>query len=258
MYRFDVEKATSDCINWIKNWIINNGNNYTKAVIGISGGKDSTVCAKLLCEALGKDRVIGVMMPNGEQKDISDSIEVCKLLGIDSYTINISEAFNALSRNIVHDNDPYSIFAETEQNETNTPARLRMTALYSLGALIGNCRVVNTGNLSEEVLGYSTYGGDGFGDFAPIIHLTTEEVVAIGDHLGLPYNLTHKTPSDGMCGKSDEDNLGFTYHEVNELIRNNIQGEHKEEILKKYRANKFKTDNIRLPYFDPELPNYIN
>lgn len=263
MYEFNVEMQTKQLIKWIQDWIHENGNDNTKVVIGISGGKDSTVCAKLLCEALGKDRVIGIMMPNGEQKDISDSIKVCEFLDIKNYMVNISKALYNLTMDILTamNKQPRNISDSvdiTSQYSTNTPARIRMTTLYGIGAMIGNCLVVNTCNLSEDVLGYSTFYGDSAGDFSLLSKLTTEEVVAIGDYLGLPYNLTHKTPSDGMCGKSDEDNLGFTYHEVNELIRNNVKGENYSKIMNKYKWNKFKTDIIRLPSYDPNLPNYFD
>ena len=269
-YNFDVKKITAEVIGWIQKWIQKNGNDETKVVIGVSGGKDSSVTSALLVKALGKDRVIGVMMPNGEQKDISDSQTLVNHLGITNYTVNIAAAYEGLQsaftaagivqidENIIFDenkkliNDSFSpVF------RTNTPARLRMTTLYGIGAQIGNCRVVNTCNLSEDLVGYSTFYGDAAGDFAPINKLTTEEVVAIGDYLGLPSSLTHKAPSDGMCGKTDEDNLGFTYHEVNELARKNVKGPNADKILTKYKANLFKVKIIALPCYRPDLPLFL-
>ena len=141
-----------------------------------------------------------------------------------------------------------------ENYRTNTPARIRMTTLYGIGAILGNAMVANTCNLSEDVMGYSTFYGDSAGSFAPICKLTTDEVVALGDFAGLPKEITHKAPSDGMCGKTDEDNLGWTYHEVNELIRENKKGKHYEKIIERWKKNKFKLDIIRLPCFIPELP----
>lgn len=253
-YEFNVKMQTQLCIDWIRKWFKENGNDETKAVIGISGGKDSTVTAGLLVEALGKDRVIGVLMPNKKQADIEDSIRVVNHLGITHYTINIGSAFSALSNEIEAE---LSVMERTPMYDTNTPARLRMVTLYGIGAMIGNCRVANTCNLSEDKLGYSTFYGDSAGDFAPLSHLTTEEVVAIGDYLKLPEDLVHKTPSDGMCGKSDEDNLGFTYKEVNELIRLGKPGPNHTAIVRKFNANKFKVEIIRLPYYDPYLPDFL-
>ena len=269
-YNFDVKKITAEVIGWIQEWIQKNGNDETKVVIGVSGGKDSSVTSALLVKALGKDRVIGVMMPNGEQKDIYDSQTLVNHLGITNYTVNIAAAYEGLQsafaaagivqidENIIFDenkkliNDSFSpVF------RTNTPARLRMTTLYGIGAQIGNCRVVNTCNLSEDLVGYSTFYGDAAGDFAPINKLTTEEVVAIGDYLGLPSSLTHKAPSDGMCGKTDEDNLGFTYHEVNEFARKNVKGPNADKILAKYKANLFKVKIIALPCYRPDLPLFL-
>ena len=251
-YNFDVEKHAKAVIEWIKKWISENGNESTKVVIGVSGGKDSTVTSKLLCEALGKDRVIGVMMPNGTQADISDSQMLCNLLGIEHYTINIAEGYKGLTSEIQSKfNDEkysYNVY------KTNTPARLRMTTLFGIAAIVGNAMVVNTCNLSEDVMGYSTFYGDSAGCFSPLCKLTTEEVVAIGDYLGLPQNLTHKAPSDGMCGKTDEDNLGWTYHEVNETVRKGIKGPHYDAIVKRWNRMKYKIDIICLPSYNPELP----
>lgn len=252
-YEFDVEKTTKECIEWIRKWFDENGKDCN-AIIGISGGKDSTVTAALCVEALGRDRVIGVMMPNGVQKDIDDSIKVVKHLGIaeKSMTINIGTTVNALSLELrVAMRQSLS-----EQTTTNMPARVRMTVLYAVAQTM-NGRVLNTCNLSEDVVGYATLFGDSCGSVSALSKLTTEEIMQIGDYLGLPYELVHKTPSDGLQSKTDEDNLGFTYHEINELVRKGEKGEHFEEIMSKYNKNKFKTDIIRIPSFDPGLPNCI-
>lgn len=272
-YNFDVAKITDEVVAWIQKWISDNGNKLTKVIVGVSGGKDSSVVSALMVKALGKDRVIGVMMPNGEQKDISDSQTLVSYLGIKNYTVNIAKAYQGIQSafadagvvgncgdagsNSVKDGGQITNDSFSPVFRTNTPARLRMTTLYGIGAQIGNCRVVNTCNLSEDLVGYSTFYGDAAGDFAPINKLTTEEVVAIGDYLGLPSSLTHKAPSDGMCGKTDEDNLGFTYHEVNELARKNIKGENAEKILAKYKANLFKVKIINLPCYRPDLPLFL-
>ena len=251
-YDFNTEMIYNSCVSWIKEWFSKTAGPKTKAVIGISGGKDSALTAKLLVDALGKDRVFGVMLPNGEQKDIDDSKKVCDFLGIENITVNIKNAYKGLTDEI-NQYLPDSDFSY-ENYKTNTPARLRMTTLYGIGALLGNAMVVNTCNLSEDVMGYSTFYGDSAGSFAPICKLTTDEVVALGDFAGLPKEITHKAPSDGMCGKTDEDNLGWTYHEVNELIRENKKGPHYEKIIERWKKNKFKLDIIRLPCFVPELP----
>lgn len=246
-----MKKLTADCIEWIKKYF--KETNGRKAVIGISGGKDSTVVAGLCVAALGKDNVIGVEMPNGVQSDIADSDQIIKHLGINSLVVNINYAFMNLANQI----NERSL---SSQAEINMPPRLRMTVLYGVAQNIGG-RVANTCNLSEDTVGYATIFGDSSGDFAPLAHLTTEEIVEIGDDLGLPYSLVHKTPSDGLCGKTDEDNLGCTYHEINELIRKGVKGPNYDLIIKKYKANKFKTDMIRIPAFEPNnpaLPNHIH
>lgn len=245
------EKLRTQAVEWIRHYMKSTGGR--KAVIGISGGKDSTVAAALCVEALGKENVIGVMMPNGVQADIKDSEKIIKHLGIDSLVVDIQYAY----MNLVNQINEHHI---TSQAQINMPPRLRMTVLYGVSQNIGG-RVVNTCNLSEDTTGYSSLYGDSAGDFSPLSRLTTEEIVGIGDALGLPYDLVHKTPSDGLCGLTDEDNLGFTYHEINELIRKGVKGPHYDEIIKKYKANKFKTEIIRIPAFEPTnpiLPNHIH
>lgn len=213
MKTVDIKEAHKKIVDYIKFWFADKGS--APVVIGISGGKDSTICAALLAEALGKDRVIGAMMPNGIQKDISDSEKVIELLGIKRALINIEGAYEALRQQFLsdgHNPDDKPLYT------TNTPARLRMTTLYGIAAIYGGF-VCNTGNASEGYIGYSTKWGDCTGDFGLLCGLTKTEVVALGDELGLPKELVHKMPSDGMCGKSDEDNLGFTYEQLDRFIR---------------------------------------
>ena len=203
---------------WIRNWFELNGPKAS-AVIGISGGKDSTIIAKLLVDALGKDRVVGVMMPNGEQKDISDSKRVINLLGIKNYTVNIEKAYqgllDALEKPSIGDN-----IIPSNDTKINIGPRLRMTTLYAIAQSLPNGgRVCNTCNASEDYVGYSTKYGDSAGDFSPCSEYLVTEMLQIGDALGLPYELIHKTPSDGLCGKTDEDNLGFTYAELDNYIQ---------------------------------------
>lgn len=262
-YYFDVAKQTESCVNWIREWFNANGNAATRSVIGISGGKDSTVTAALLVKALGAQRVVGVMLPCGNQVDIADSKKVIENLGIDSYEINIGDTYKALTeqmRVVSKNGDAFP----PDGYSTNTPARLRMAALYGVGAILGNCRVVNTGNLSEGVQFYYTIYGDHSGDFAPIEQFTTEEVMAIGDYLGLPYDLVHKTPSDGMSLKEDgtlkgdEEKLGVSYSDINRVIRLGDKSlESFETIMNNYNRSKFKEALIHFPHYEPDLPNYF-
>lgn len=216
-------QLTKDVIEFIRKQY--DGNSDGKAIIGISGGKDSTIAAALCVEALGADRVIGVMMPNGVQADIADSAEVCSILGIESHYIDIAHSCWGLTVEIANalfgENKEVQPVCEVVNNKmyaTNTPARIRMTTLYAVAAFYPNSRVVNTCNFSEDYVGYSTKFGDAAGDFSPLGRLTVREVLQIGDDLGIPYELVHKTPSDGMCGKTDEDNLGFTYEELDSFL----------------------------------------
>lgn len=243
-----MKTLTRNVVNWTKS--ILEKNRQTKVVIGISGGKDSSVVAAICAKAIGPENVIGVMMPNGEQKDIADSQSLIAHLGIKSTTVNIGNAFNDLCNAI---NLGVELSYDTK---TNLPARLRMSTLYAVAQTVGGF-VANTCNLSEDTVGYATLYGDNAGSFAPISKLTTEEVMEIGDDLGLPFELVHKVPIDGLQPKTDEDKLGFTYHEVNELIRKGIKGKNADKIMDMYRKNKFKLDIVRIPYFDPHLPNAI-
>ena len=211
---------TEAIINWVRERFkdIPDG----KAIIGISGGKDSTIAAALCVEALGATRVVGVMMPQGIQKDIADSIEVCKLLGIINFTIDIGGAVNALCHSFDMEVDYDRSILNNPMVKTNLPARIRMATLYTVAAFYPNSRVVNTCNASEDYVGYSTKYGDAAGDFSPLGGLTVREVLEIGDDLGLPKHLVHKAPSDGMCGKTDEDNLGFTYEQLDNYIEGKV------------------------------------
>lgn len=211
----NAEKVIEDITEWIKKYFEENGTPDTKAVLGISGGKDSSIAAALCVKALGKERVIGVLMPQGEQADIDCSRKLVEFLGIENYTINIGSTVNALLDEISAD------MTLTRQAEINTPARIRMTTVYAVAACM-NGRVVNTCNLSEDWIGYSTKFGDSAGDFSPLSDLTVTEVVKIGDALGLPYELVHKVPIDGLSGKTDEENFGFTYEILDKYIRGEI------------------------------------
>jgi len=234
MYRFNAKHASEQCINWIREWFEENGKGCN-AVLGISGGKDSSVVAALCCKALGNDRVIGVLMPKGEQFDIDYSIDLCNELGIKYYTINIEEAVNGVYNAIG------SSFEVSNQSKVNLPPRIRMSVVY-LVAQSFNGRVANTCNLSEDWVGYSTRYGDSVGDFSPLSCFTVQEVKAIGREIGLSEKFIEKTPIDGLCGKTDEDNLGFSYLTLDKYIREGIEPEKdiKEKIDRLHRINQFK------------------
>lgn len=210
---FNPEKEIENITEWIRQWFAANGPT-ANAVIGLSGGKDSTIVAHLLVRALGKDRVIGVLMPDGEQKDIDDSKRVVELLGIKSYVVNIHPAVEAAKEML-----KTAGVEPAKDAIINTPPRIRMATLYAVAQSVPNGgRVANTCNRSEDYVGYSTKYGDAAGDFSPCSDFTVTEMRLIGDALGIPKELTHKTPSDGLSGMSDEDKLGFTYDELDKYI----------------------------------------
>lgn len=216
----DPKKTKDEVVQWIRDYFTENGPECS-AVIGISGGKDSTIVAALCVEALGKDRVFGVMMPNGIQADIKDSIQVVKALGISSVTVNISGAYSKLMAAVGSGLED----GVSEQTKVNLPPRLRMATLYAVAqSLPSGGRVANTCNMSEDYVGYSTKFGDSAGDFSPLANLMVHEVCQIGYELPVPRELVDKTPADGLCGKTDEDNLGFTYAQLDDYIVNGTCG----------------------------------
>ena len=242
---FDALKIKNECVEWIRDFFEKNGKGCN-AVLGISGGKDSSIAAALCVEALGRDRVIGVLMPKGEQHDIDMAYLLVNHLGIKHYEVNIKDAVEGILNAFPSD------LVLSEMSKVNLPPRIRMATVYAVSQSV-NGRVVNTCNLSEDWVGYSTRYGDSVGDFSPMSNLTVTEVKEIGHLLGLPYELVEKTPIDGLCGKTDEENLGFTYAELDVYIRTGkIDDPAKKELIdRKHKANLFKLE--LMPSFKPEI-----
>lgn len=245
---FDANKAVDHIVKWIQDWFEINGKGCN-AVIGISGGKDSTITAALLVKALGKDRVIGVMMPNKVFRDYNSGKRVCRCLGIDYNVICIDTSYDSILDELYKCSIDVSI-----QTSINLPARLRMATLYAVSQSV-NGRVANTCNLSEDWVGYSTRYGDSVGDFSPLSNYTVTEVRQIGKALGLPDEFVYKVPSDGLCGKTDEDNLGFTYDVLDKYIRTGECEDKgvKAKIDELHERNKFKLELMQsCPYYVQE------
>jgi NAD+ synthase len=245
MAMFDAKRIKDDCVAWIRDFFEKNGKGCN-AVLGISGGKDSPVAAALCVEALGAERVVGVLMPNGVQGDIDCAYALVNHLGIRHFEVNIKAGFDGILSAMPKD------LPLSEQARNNLSPRLRMATVYAVSQCC-NGRVVNTCNLSEDFVGYSTRYGDSVGDFSPLSRLTVAEVKEIGYELGLPRELVDKTPIDGLCGKTDEDNLGFTYAELDRYIRTGeIDDLEKKELIdRKHKANLFKLE--LMPVFEPKL-----
>ena len=233
---FDAKTMKDRCVEWIREFFEKNGPGCN-AVVGISGGKDSSIAAALCVEALGKDRVIGVLMPQGEQHDIDKAFMLVNHLDIRHYVVNIQDAFDGIVKNIPKE------LALSAQSVQNLPPRLRMSTLYAVSQS-SNGRVCNTCNLSEDWVGYSTRYGDSVGDFSPLSHLTVTEIKQIGHLLDLPAELVEKVPIDGLCGKTDEENLGFTYQELDVYIRTGKidDPEKKANIDRRHKNNLFKLE----------------
>jgi NAD+ synthase len=242
---FDANRVKNECVAWIRNFFEENGKGCN-AVIGISGGKDSSIAAALCVEALGKDRVIGVLMPQGQQGDIDMAYLLVNHLGIRHYEINVKAAVDGILNAMPAD------LPISQQTRINIPPRVRMATLYAVSQSV-NGRVVNTCNLSEDWVGYSTRYGDAAGDFSPMCNLTVTEVKEIGRLLGLPAQLVDKVPIDGLCGKTDEENLGFTYAELDVYIRTGVMNDPEKKALidRKHAMNLFKLQ--LMPSFDPKI-----
>lgn len=243
-YNFNAKETKDKVVQFIRDWFEENGKGCTM-VVGVSGGKDSTIALALGVQALGKSRVFGVLMPNGEQKDIEDSIAICESLGVGYITINIHDAVQSILDNISSE-----LWKPSDQTIVNLPPRIRMSTLYAVSQSV-NGRVANTCNLSEDYVGYSTRYGDSVGDFSPLGGLTVQEIKAIGRLLPIPQHLVEKTPSDGLCGKTDEDNLGFTYETLDRYIREGICEDEatKKRIDDLHKRNLFKLQ--LMPTFRP-------
>lgn len=235
MHNFNVKNVTDDVVKWVKNLFEKNFPEKN-CCIALSGGKDSSVVAAISVNALGRDKVKAIMLPQHEQADIDYSILCAEHLGIEYKIINIGETVDSIISEMK--SNGVNI---TEQAITNVPARIRMAELYFYAQCNNGIPSCNC-NLSEDWVGYATYGGDGFGSFAPLSNLTVTEVKAIGRELGLPKELIEKTPTDGLCGKTDEDNLGFTYDVLDKYIRtgkiNDLSV--KEKIDSMHEKNLFK------------------
>ena len=236
MREFNVEKQTKQLIEYTREWFNKFGDN-TKAIIGISGGKDSSVTAAILKEALGADRVLGIIMPNGEMSDLDDAKLLVDFLKIPNEIIPITDYYNAAIATF----EKAGTIDVTSDLRINLAPRLRMSTLYAAAQGQGvTSFVVNTCNASEDYVGYSTKYGDAAGDVSLLQDFTVTEVLQIGEYLGLPNELVHKTPSDGLSGMSDEDKLGFKYAQLDEYISDasaDIPEDIKKVIDKKHVAN---------------------
>ena len=279
-YEFTPQLAFANIETHMKTWAeLTNAKNF---VVGISGGKDSTVVAMLLCAIFGKERVYGVMMPQGEQSDIKDSMDVCSILGIHPITIDVGESVASITHQIWYHRSESGIYP-TKDMEINLPARIRMSTLHAIGQCVDG-RVINTSNLSEDMVGYATQFGDNAGAYAPLQGLTVTEVKALGKYLidvlgiedkeysapaqnryvSIPnkkrlIELVDKTPVDGLQSQTDEERLGFTYADLDKFIRfDEGSYEFKEMIRKKFKQNKFKLEIVQMPQPNfSYLPNFV-
>lgn len=227
-----------DIINWLTTY--KNENHVPGVVLGLSGGKDSTTVAMLAKKVWG-DNVVGIMMPNGVQPDIDDTKAIAEKLDLWTMNVNIGSAMTAMLDAIAID--------VSDKSKTNIPPRLRMTVLYAIAQTLGY-QVIGTGNYSERFIGWTTKWGDSACDLNPIGNLTKTEVVEIGlelaEEFGLDKKFIEKAPGDGLTGKTDEDNFGFTYHDLDGFLLNKMPSdpEIEQKIMNMHLASLHKVNPI--------------
>ena len=243
MYNFDAKQTAEKLVKWLKDYFDNNGQPIN-AVVGCSGGKDSTVVLAALTKAIGPDRIYAILMPNGEQADIDDSYKICEYLGLKPHVCNIQDAYNGVVGSVSGEFEP------TNQMKINLAPVLRMTTLKAISQCV-NGRFTCNGNASEAYIGWFTIDGDDRGSVKPLINMTVTEVIQVGEALGLPDWMIHKTPTDGLCGQTDEDKFGFTYEVLDKYIRTGEIDdlEVKAKIDDMHKRNAFKLKPM--PSFEP-------
>ena len=243
MYNFDEKQTAEKLVKWLKDYFDNNGQPIN-AVVGCSGGKDSTVVLAALTKAIGPDRIYAILMPNGEQADIDDSYKICEYLGLKPHVCNIQDAYNGVVGSVSGEFEP------TGQMKINLAPVLRMTTLKAISQCV-NGRFTCNGNASEAYIGWFTIDGDDRGSVKPLINMTVTEVIQVGEALGLPDWMIHKTPTDGLCGQTDEDKFGFTYEVLDKYIRTGEIDdlEVKAKIDDMHKRNAFKLKPM--PSFEP-------
>lgn len=243
MYNFDAKQTAEKLVNWLRDYFDNNGQPIN-AVVGCSGGKDSTVVLAALAKAIGPDRIYAILMPNGEQADIDDSYKVCEFLGLKPHVCNIQAGYKGILGAVADEFEP------TEQTKINLAPVLRMATLKAISQSV-NGRFTCNGNASEAYIGWFTIDGDDRGSVKPLINMTVTEVIAVGKELGLPDWMINKTPTDGLCGKTDEDKFGFSYKVLDHYIRTGEidDADIKEKIDAMHAKNAFKLKPM--PAFEP-------
>ena len=246
---FNAKEQLPGLIDWMRTQMTACGGKT--AVVGISGGKDSSVTAALCIRAYGRENVLGVLMPDGVQPDIDYSNGLVDVLGLHHITFNIHGGTSGILEEMER-----AGLTPSRQTRVNLPSRMRMAALYAVAQSVEGGIVLNTSNLSEDWVGYCTIYGDSAGAFSPLGMYTTEEVIALGRELGLPEKFLLKPPSDGLTGLTDEDNLGFSYHAVNEYIRKGVADpEIRAQIDRRHAASRFKFQTM--PLYHNGLPIVI-
>jgi len=185
-------------------------------VIGLSGGVDSTLAATLCVRALGKEKVLGLLMPTAftPEQDVRDAQELAELLGIRTEFINIDEISGAFFKELRC--DPKNLKQRIPM--ANVRARIRMVLLY-YRANLHNYLVVGTGDRSEALIGYFTKYGDGGADFLPIRHLYKTQVRELAKHLGIPERMAQKPSSPQLYpGHRVTDEIPISYEELDPIL----------------------------------------
>ncbi len=245
-----LKQETENVIDWVKQFVKNA--NADGVAIGNSGGKDSATVIAIATMALGKDRVVTVAMPcSSIPADLEDAKLVAATFDVPLLEVNITNECNSLIEKINTQLNNKNLIKEMNKEAIiNTKPRLRMTTIYAVAKAL-NYLVIGTGNLCEGFVGYTTKWGDSACDFNPIANFTVEEVLKIGEILGVPEKIIKKAPNDGLGGQTDEEKMGITYKQIAEYIeKGTTDNQAIEKIERMHKISKHKREKIPTYYFE--------
>ena len=208
------DKTIEDTVNFIRDIFKESG--VSGVVLGLSGGVDSSLAATLCVQALGAEKVLGVLMPTyfTPEEDVKDAYSLAEMLGIETLRVNISGIVDSFSKAIgARKSDP-----KMKMSFANLRARIRMITLYFFANARGML-VAGTSDLSELLIGFFTKYGDGAADFLPIAHLYKTQVREISRHLGIPSRIASKPSSPQLYpGHRLLDEVPIDYEELDPVL----------------------------------------
>lgn len=238
---FDAKQEVENIVQFVRNYF--SEHKLGGAVIGLSGGKDSAVVLALLHLALGKENVVALTLPcHSKNEDRSLADVVAKRYGVKVVNVDLSSTYDSEVETIAK-----SFKATDEEllnSNINLKPRLRTSVLYYFAAALSQVHkkpyiVVGTSNKCELYVGYFTKGGDNVYDLSLIADFDVQEVIKLGEVLGVPAEVLYRAPSDGISGSTDEEKLGVTYKDISKYINdpNSVEKEVGAKIKKLHESN---------------------